>query len=116
MGIPVKKEDLEASQRRLVDIIQTLAFGNIEGLRVRDGLPNLDPAPRIVQTIKLDSEPERDTELESSGSTLKKEFEQLFVEMGLLRDAVVSIECRHGLPFRLLIERRPADLIGVDRA
>jgi hypothetical protein len=37
---------------------------------------------------------------------LKKEFESLFDQLNRLGDAVVDIEVRHSLPFRLVLERR----------
>jgi hypothetical protein len=48
------KSSLNAVQRQTVEIIESLGFGSIERLSVRDGLPCYEPEPRIVQAIKLD--------------------------------------------------------------
>jgi hypothetical protein len=108
--VKLAKSSLAPGQRRLVEIIEALGFGVIERLSVRGGLPSYDPEPRIVQTIKLDLAPEyrshRDADL-----TLKKEFEILFQQLGGLRDGVVDVEVRHGLPARLVLERRYKELL-----
>ena len=97
---------LKPAQRQTVEIIEALGFGVIERLFVRGGLPYFDPEPRIVQEIKLGSEPGRQSDLGDAALTLKKEFESLFDQLHRLRDCVVDIEVRHGLPFKLVLERR----------
>lgn len=100
------KSSLNRGQRQAVEIIEALGFGVIERLCIRGGLPCFEPAPRIVQTIKLDFEPERQSDDGHADLTLKREFESLFDQLRRLRDGVVDIEVRHGLPFRLVVERR----------
>jgi hypothetical protein len=100
------KSCLNPGQRRTVEIIEALGFGVIERLLIRGGLPCYEPEPRIVQAIKLDSEPERQPECGHANLTLKKEFESLFDRLSLLDDATGEIEVRHSAPFRLVIERR----------
>ena len=95
------RSSLNPDQRRLVEIIEALGFGIIEHLSIRGGLPCFEPEPRIVQTIKLDSEPEQQPDRVSADLTLKKEFESLFDQLSRLGDGVVDIEVRHGLPFRI---------------
>ena len=75
------------------------------------GLPCYEPEPRIVQAIKLDSEPERQPDRGCADLTLKKEFESLFDQLSRLRDAIVDIEVRHSAPFRLVLERRYQELL-----
>jgi len=74
-------------------------------------LPCYEPEPRIVQAIKLDSEPERQPDRGCADLTLKKEFESLFDQLSRLRDAIVDIEVRHSAPFRLVLERRYQELL-----
>jgi hypothetical protein len=102
------KSSLNPGQRQTVEIIEALGFGVIERLRIRGGLPCYEPEPRIVQTIKLESEPERQLD-DGDGDAdfaLKKEFESLFDQLSRLGDGTVDIEIRHSLPFRLVVERR----------
>jgi hypothetical protein len=100
------KSSLKPVQRQAVEIIEGLGFGCIERLWVREGLPCYEPKPRIVQTVKLDSEPDPKLDDGHADATLKKQFESLFDQLSRLQDGVVDIEVRHGLPFRLVLERR----------
>jgi hypothetical protein len=100
------KSSLNPDQRRTVEVIEALRFGFIERLSIRGGLPFYEPEPRIVQTIKLGSEPEGQPDRNDAGLTLKKEFESLFEQLSRLGDGIVAIEVRQSLPFRLVLERR----------
>lgn len=104
------KSSLNSCQRQTVEIIEALGFGVIEYLSVRGGLPHYEQEPRIVQVIKLDSElaPHPASPAEC---TLKKEFESLFNQLSQLGDSTVDIEVRHGLPVRLVLERRVGALL-----
>ena len=99
------KRALTPEFRRIAEIIEELRFGRIEKLTIRNGEPCDDPAPRIVQEIKLGSERQDRTDHCGVDVTLKKEFTSLFNELLRLRDGVVDIEVHHGLPFRLVIDR-----------
>jgi hypothetical protein len=105
------KASLNQDLRRTVEIIEALKFGVIERLLIRGGLPCYEPEPRIVQAIKLDSEPERLPDCSCADLTLKKEFESLFDQLSRLGDATVDVEIRHSLPFRLVLERRYKELL-----
>jgi len=100
------KSSLNPALRQTVEIIEALGFGLIERLSIRGGLPCYQPEPRIVQTIKFTSEREGWSDNDDADLTLKKEFESLFDQLHRLRDCVVDIEVRHGLPFKLVLERR----------
>lgn len=100
---------LSAGQRRLLAIIEGLSWGRIEGLSIRDGQPSYDLPPRIVQEIKLGSEPSPRPPDGGAACALKKEFEVLFHQLSALRDGGVDIEIRHSVPFRLVLERRYAE-------
>jgi hypothetical protein len=105
------KHSLNPGQRLTVEVIEKLSFGRIEQLSIRDGEPYYDRAPRIVQEIKLGSEHEWPSDLLGADLTLKKEFESLFGQLSQLRDGMVDIEVRHGLPFRLVLERRYTEMV-----
>jgi hypothetical protein len=92
-----------------------LGFGRIEGLFIHNGEPCYERAHRIVQEIKLGSEPERQDQQPNPSNvdpTLKKEFESLFGQLSQLHDCTVDIEIRHGAPFRLALERCYKDLVA----
>jgi len=75
------KSSLNPGQRQIVEIIEALGFVVIESLLIRGGLPCFNPEPRIVQTIKLGSETERQPDRSCADFTLKKEFESLFDQL-----------------------------------
>jgi hypothetical protein len=100
------RSSLNPSQRQTVEIIEALGFGTIERLLIRAGLPWYESAPRIVQTIKLDSDPEQQPDGRHTDLTLKREFETLFDQLSRLGDGIVDIEFRHSTPFRLVLDRR----------
>jgi hypothetical protein len=105
----IRHDSLQPSQRLTVEIIEALGFGVIQGLSISDGQPCFDSPPKIVQSVKLGSPPERlrgcrDTD------TPKKEFVQLFARLSELPDGTVDIEVQHGLPFRLIVERSWGEL------
>jgi hypothetical protein len=105
------KGSLNPGQRRILEIIEELRFGRIEQLSIHDGEPCYARAPRIVQEIKLGSESGRQPEHSSTDLALKKEFHDLFNELGRLRDGIVDIEIRHSVPFRLVLERRYKEFV-----
>jgi hypothetical protein len=105
------KATLHPEQRRAVEIIERLGFGEIEGLSAHAGLPWYEPEPGIVQAIKLDSAPERQPDRSNADLPLKIEFERLFDRLRQLREGVVDLEVRHGTPFRLVVKRRFRELL-----
>jgi hypothetical protein len=105
------KASLNPGYRRTVEIVEALNFGVIEGLSVHAGLPSFEPEPRIVQIIKLGSGPEPLPDRSDADLTLKKEFERLFEQLSPLGEAIVDVEVRHRLPFKLVLERRYKELL-----
>jgi hypothetical protein len=102
---------LDPDQRKLVALVEGLRFGVVERLSIRGGSPCYEPAPRVIQTVKLDSVTEPQPDL-GAELTLKKEFENLFDYLSRLGDATVDIEIRHSAPFRLVLEHRCEALLS----
>jgi hypothetical protein len=90
--------------RRLVEMMQSVNFGRIEGLVVRGGKPGFDPRPRVIREIKFGGENGPRPETARADFTLRTEVRELFAQLEALGDAVVSsIEVKHGLPFRMTV-------------
>jgi hypothetical protein len=103
-GRPATTKDLLPSERSLLEMIRTLAFGQIEFLRIRAGEPILDPKPTIVNALKFGVSRESIAPAVSEFD-LKREAADLIeytrdVDDGEIRSLVV----RHGLPFSMEIE------------
>jgi hypothetical protein len=102
------KSSLSTPQKRLLEIMQKMNFGRIEGLVIRAGEPAFSPPPRIVKDVKLGA-PDNGArpELESADFTLKREHIELFENLRRFGDGTIeSIEIKSGLPFRLMVEER----------
>jgi hypothetical protein len=90
--------------------MQQLNFGRIEGLKICNGEPTFDPAARIIQDIKLGTENGPRPELDHGDFVLRSSVVEMFDYFAGLGDGRIAvIEVRHGLPFRLLVERRQAE-------
>lgn len=102
------KSDLSAAGVQLLEIIDSLGFGVIEELVIRDGEPCFHPAPRVLKDIKIGyletgaREGVRDRDF-----ALKNGVIQLFEHLSPLRSARVTIEVKHSLPFRIVVESVP---------
>lgn len=99
------KSSLSDSHRRLVELMQRLNFGRIENLIVRDGAPVFDPAPKVIQKVKIGGENGPRPELSSEDFRLKKQtIELLEAITDLGAGTVLTIDVKHGLPFAVEIE------------
>lgn len=105
------KRSLDPPKLKLVEAIEELRFGRIEQIPIHDGRPHYEQATQTVQEIKLGSETEPHVEHSDADLTLKGEFERLFIQFDRLRDGLVDIEVRHGLPFRLVVRRFRRELL-----
>ena len=103
-GTPVPLKSLSPARRRLVLNMKEIRFGRIEGLRVRDGEPVLDPPPRTLRDIKLGRAPGDAARSEGDDFTLKAEVVDLLDVLEREQTFTVElIEILHGLPHRMVI-------------
>jgi hypothetical protein len=101
----LRRSDLLESERTLVELMEGLNFGRIEGLQFRDGKAILQPLPRVVAAVKMTGKDHKaDSEIRP-GSCLKHSLIELFALMRRVGDGeLLLIEVRHGLPFSVEIE------------
>jgi len=100
----ITKAALTPARKRLIELIQEVNFGRIEGLKVRDGEPVIDPPPRVVREIKFGGENEPRRELKSTDFVLKSQAVELFSHINRMVNGNVEIlEIKQGLPFRMSI-------------
>lgn len=100
------KSELSKPRRYLLELMQRINFGRIEGLVVRGGEPSFDPSPRIVREIKLGGEDTPRTQLVQSDFELKAQVVELLVYITQLGNGTIAcVDVKHGLPFRLVIEQ-----------
>jgi hypothetical protein len=100
----VNKSELSPARRRLVEMLQRLNFGRIEGLLVRAGEPLFDPPPRQVREVKFGGENGARPEAAAADFALKAQVAELFRHLDELGDGTVeALSVKHGLPFAMQV-------------
>ncbi len=100
------KSSLSNPQRHLVELMQRVNFGRIEDLtNPPGGEPIFDPAPKVIQKVKIGGENGPRPEVTCEDFLLKKQTIELLETITDLREGrVLAIDVRHGLPFTVEIE------------
>lgn len=110
---PTALHDLSPERARLVRLFQTINFGRIEELEIRNGEPQFSPPPRVFVEVKLDSEDGPRPESRLSDFALRRPIDRFFAQVARLEDGTIErIEVRHGLPFRMIVEAVPAGVLS----
>jgi hypothetical protein len=100
------KASLSDPQRRLLQAMQRLNFGRIEGLKIYNGQPVFHPAPRVIQDIKIGGENGPRPELNIDDFALKSAVIEFFDHLERIDNGTLeSIEVKYGMPFKLVIEQ-----------
>jgi hypothetical protein len=100
------KSGLSSRQRQLLEIMQRLNFGRIEGLSIRNGEPVFQPAPRVVRDIKIGGENGPRPELSIDDFALKGSVVEFFDHLARIGDGTLeSVEVKYGVPFKLVVEQ-----------
>jgi hypothetical protein len=99
-----KKSNLGTSRQLLLQEMQRINFGRIEGLKFVAGEPVLDPCPVLVREHKFGGENGPRAELATDDFLLKQQVVELFAFFDQVRDGVIEVlEIKHGLPFRMIV-------------
>jgi hypothetical protein len=108
MKYSTMKSGLSTHQKRFVELMQEINFGRIEGLRVRCGEPVLDGETKVFYDLKIGGENTPRPELAAKDFELRRGVVEFFEHLARLQHGVLElVEIKHGLPFRLVIERTP---------
>jgi hypothetical protein len=114
---PIAKSTLSDAQCQLIELLQRLNFGRVEGLHVRGGEPVFDPAPRVIQKFKPGAENGPRPETSLRDFLLKRQtLEMLQAIADLGEGKILAIECKNGLCFSLEIELRAESAGAQSRA
>lgn len=99
--------ELSAPRQALVRLFQSLNFGQIIGLMIRDGDPVFHPEPTVLLDVKLDADEGERPEAALDDFTLRDEIRRLLAHLDQLQNGTVErIEVRYGVPRRVIIARR----------
>jgi hypothetical protein len=108
-SLHLSNHDLSARRAGLLELMQSINFGRIEGLAVLDGEPVLDPPPRVIREVKFGGENGPRPELDAGNFLLKTQVVELFQHFDHLGDGTIDVlEIKHGLPFRMLVAEAAA--------
>jgi hypothetical protein len=103
---PQRYSQLSPARQNLIRLCQTINFGSIENLEVRDGEPTFDPPPVMLRDLKLDSDDGPRPELALSDFILSNEILRLMSHLTEMRFGIIRrVEVRGGLPRRILLEQ-----------
>ena len=98
------KQELSECRRVLVEMMQAVNFGRLEGLAIRKGEPVFDPPPLVVREVKFCAENGVRPESAREDFSLKAQVLELFAQMEALGDGTISsLEVKHGLPFKMTV-------------
>lgn len=97
---------LSAPRQALVRLLQSINFGRVEGLEIRNGEPQFNPAPAVFVEVKLDVESHPRPELDVTDFELRIEVARLVEQLEELGSGSIErIDVRYGIPRRIVMER-----------
>ena len=98
------KSALSPARQRLVELMQELNFGRIEGLRVHNAEPLLEPAPRVLRDIVFGKVNTPNPARGKDDFALKDQLIQLFDLFDREQSVTVeSLAVQNGLPVRMTV-------------
>ena len=107
MNQPITKSSLTPALARLIELLQSLNFGRVEALTIRNGQPVFDPPPRVVQKLKMGADNAPRNEISYADFRLKDGVIELLDVISRLGNGEIrSIEVRCGLPVSVEVEWR----------
>ncbi|MCX7425061.1 MAG: hypothetical protein NTW96_05460 [Planctomycetia bacterium] len=105
----ISKQDLSSCRAGLVELMQSVNFGRIETLTIRNGQPVLDPRPRVVREHLFGGENGPRPECDAADFLLKRKVLDLFAMLDRLGNGVIDVlDVKHGLPFHATVTEVPA--------
>ena len=103
----IAKSSLPPARSRLLELMQRVNFGRIEGLYIRCGQPVFEETapPRVVLEVKFGADNGPRPETSITDFALKQQVIDLFAHLDRLGDArIESLTVKHGLPFGMHVE------------
>jgi hypothetical protein len=101
----MRLSQLPAASQALVRLFQSINFGSIAQLEVRESLPIFCPAPRVLVEVRLDAPSETRPETDLGDFELRGEVVRLLEQIDQLKDGTINrIDIRHGIPRRAVID------------
>ena len=100
----VTKVSLTPARQRLVEVMQEIRYGRLEGLEVRDRDPVFEPPPRVVRQIVFGKDNGPHTARNQDGFALKRSVAELFDVFDRERSlSIQELVINDGLPVRMTV-------------
>jgi hypothetical protein len=123
MPEPRRFSQLSPARQALVRFLQSVNFGELQGIQVEDADPIFDGTSVVILDVKLDKEELPRPELDLADFALSAEVLRLMSRLDELKNGTIQhLEVRAGIPRRLLLASRlieppsPASSNLVDQA
>lgn len=101
----VRKSDVSKAKQWLIDKMQSIGFGRIEGLRIVGGDPVSTPPPKIIYRRKSGGVNEPRPHDDAHDYVLKKDVVDFMHYLDTVGSRTISlIEVSHGVPFVVEVE------------
>ena len=105
MSSVMSKTMLSEPRRQLLELMQTINFGQIVNLPVRNGQPVINEQTGVFRVIKFGGDNRVRPEIARADFVLKDPVCELMAQLETLGNGVLRlIEIQHGLPFRMTLE------------
>jgi len=105
--VSLTKSALSPARRDFLELMQSLTFGAIETLELRDSDPVLERAPRLIRTIKIGARAtDPPPKAMKHDFVLKAQVIELFEHFDRIRNGTVTVRVQHGLPTQITVERQ----------
>jgi hypothetical protein len=100
----VRFSELSPSCQKLVRLCQTINYGSLRGLQIREREPVFDPEPTLLADVKLDGDCVARPELDLDDFVLREEVLRLMDHLdGLVNTTIECLEVHAGIPRRLTV-------------
>jgi hypothetical protein len=101
---PPTKQTLSSARRHLVELMQEINFGRIEGFSVRNGEPIFEPSSRILREVVFGKMNAPNPARAKEDFILKDQILQLFNQLDRAGTATIqSLVVQNGLPIRMTV-------------
>ena len=98
-------KSISPAKRRLLQLMQEVYYGRVDGLVIKDGEPVFDPAPKVVREIKFGGDNGPKPLIMSRALFDRPQIAELFEHLAQISEGVIqSLEIQRGLPFRMRVE------------
>ncbi len=98
---------LSPPRQALVRLCQTIDYGHIQGLEVKDSDPFLNPPPVVMVDLNLDGPEGERPEAELPDFVIRHEISRLMDRLDEMKNGTVErIEVRAGIPRRIVFRAR----------